>query len=208
MKSIVITLPHFFDGEAECINRIIRSGVDLVHIRKPGCDDRLKFLNLLNAINPDYIAGHIVLQDEVFLAEEFEVYGVHLTRRSPICPAYHRGNISLSCHSLEEVQKYKSKKRVGYMFLSPIFDSISKEGYLSAFTPDILRQASSEGIIDGRVVALGGITLQRLPQIREYGFGGAALLGDVWKRKDDADFDDYLHRLVSACRANDSTTCV
>lgn len=196
MKSIVITLPGFFEGEGEKINSIIESGVDLVHIRKPGCDSS-DFIKLLDSINPEYLAGHIVLQDCVYLAEEYEVYGVHLTRRGPICPTYHRGNISLSCHTLDEVRKYKAKRRVGYMFLSPIFDSISKTGYHSAFTPDTLAQASAEGTIDGRVVALGGISIGRIAQIREYGFGGAALLGDVWKRKDDADFDDYLHRLVS-----------
>lgn len=196
MKSIVITLPYFFKGEAQYIDHIIESGVDLVHLRKPGCDST-EFFNLLNDINPNYLAKHIVLQDYVTFAEEFDVYGVHLTHREPMCPTYHRGNISLSCHTLDEVAKYKQKQRVGYMFLSPIFDSISKKGYRSAFTEAEIIKACSDGIIDDKVIALGGITIERIPQIKKYGFGGAALLGDVWKRKDDADFDKYLHRLVS-----------
>ena len=34
--TIVITLPHFFDGEAERIVQLLRRGdIDLIHLRKP-----------------------------------------------------------------------------------------------------------------------------------------------------------------------------
>jgi len=34
--TIVITLPHFFDGEAERIAQLLRRGdIDLIHLRKP-----------------------------------------------------------------------------------------------------------------------------------------------------------------------------
>ena len=33
--TIVITLPYFFDGEAEQIVQLLHSSVDLIHIRKP-----------------------------------------------------------------------------------------------------------------------------------------------------------------------------
>jgi thiamine-phosphate pyrophosphorylase len=64
--------------------------------------------------------------------------------------------------------------------LSPIFDSISKVGYKSAFTNDELLKASKDGIIDERVIALGGITPDKIPYLRELNFGGVAMLGSIY----------------------------
>ena len=49
-----------------------------------------------------------------------------------------------------------------------------------------------------KVVALGGVTLQNIPQVKDFGFGGVAVLGDVWQRVGDADVDDYLDSLRMA----------
>lgn len=65
------------------------------------------------------------------------------------------------------------------MFLSPIFDSVSKQGYTSAFTDNVLKQASKDGIIDNKVVALGGVTPDKINYLRQLNFGGAAMLGCV-----------------------------
>ena len=68
----------------------------------------------------------------------------------------------------------------------PIYDSISKEGYSSAYSCDTLQKAQQAGIIDSKVMALGGITLEHLPEIAALGFGGAVLLGDVWQQAKEA----------------------
>lgn len=70
-----------------------------------------------------------------------------------------------------------------YVFLSPIFDSISKSGYHSAFTLEVLQQAAAHNIIDEKVVALGGVTPDKVKWLRQIGFGGAAMLGAVWGEK-------------------------
>ena len=67
------------------------------------------------------------------------------------------------------------------MSLSPIFDSISKVGYKSAFTEEELRKAHHEGIINERVMALGGVTFERIPNVLDLGFGGGMILGDAWQ---------------------------
>ena len=36
-------------------------------------------------------------------------------------------------------------------------------------------------IINGNVIALGGITVDKISQVRDYGFGGVAILGSAWK---------------------------
>jgi hypothetical protein len=64
-------------------------------------------------------------------------------------------------------------------------------------TPEELKAASKHGIIDKRVIALGGITTDNIRTIKKYGFGGAAILGDIWDRFDEHDtinFAEVLQR--------------
>lgn len=69
------------------------------------------------------------------------------------------------------------KDECDYLFLSPIFDSISKAGYRSAFSHEQLQRAADEGVIDRKVIALGGVTPERIPYLHSLGFGGVAMLG-------------------------------
>lgn len=74
-----------------------------------------------------------------------------------------------------------ARPRFSYMFLSPIFDSISKEGYRSAFPMEVIRSAAEDGLIDRRVFALGGVCASNIAETQAAGFGGAAVLGAMWK---------------------------
>ena len=76
--------------------------------------------------------------------------------------------------------------------MSPIYDSISKDNYHSAFTAEELRQAQKSKIVDGKVMALGGIDADNILEVKDFGFGGAALLGDVWNKFDACSDENYL----------------
>lgn len=193
MKWIVITSPDFVPGEATFIDLLFRCGLDLLHLRKPDAsvDDCRRLLNEI----PREWHNRIVTHDYFQLADEFPLYGVHLNRRNPVPPIGFRGSISRSCHSLDEVME--NKPQCNYVFLSPVFNSISKEGYESPFSDATLKQAAGRGIIDNKVVALGGISCDSLPQVRAWGFGGAAFLGDIWQRKDSDDVEEYLKNIAS-----------
>lgn len=193
MKWIVITSPDFVPGEATFIDLLFRCGLDLLHLRKPDAsvDDCRRLLNEI----PREWHNRIVTHDYFQLADEFPLYGVHLNRRNPMPPIGFRGSISRSCHSLHEVME--NKPQCNYVFLSPVFNSISKEGYESPFSDEALKQAAGRGIIDNKVVALGGISCDSLPQVRAWGFGGAAFLGDIWQRKDSDDVEEYLKNIAS-----------
>ena len=119
--------------------------------------------------------------------------GVHLNRRNAAVPAGFRGLVSRSCHTLDEIAAHPA---CDYLFLSPLFDSISKSGYRAAFTDGELRDAAARGLLGERVVALGGIRPELLPRVRELGFGGAALLGAVWRDASPA----ALHRTMEHIR--------
>ena len=98
-------------------------------------------------------------------------------------------HISHSCHSLEEVKEMKRK--CDYVFLSPVFDSISKMNYNANYTPEEIKKAHKAGIIDKKVIALGGIDEDNIKQVKNYGFGGAAILGALWDKFDTCCDRDY-----------------
>lgn len=191
MKWIVITSPNFLQGEATFISRLFDHGVDLLHLRKPGASMEA-CRQLLDEI-PHEWHNRIVLHSHFELASTYNLHGVHLNHRCPHAPEGFDKSISCSCHSLEEVEQNKPQKN--YVFLSPIFDSISKEGYGAAFSPEVLRDAASQHLIDDKVVALGGIDASHINALKEWHFGGAAFLGDIWNRIDDKDVDAYLDHL-------------
>lgn len=175
--TIVITLPYFFDGEAEQIVQLLHSSVDLIHIRKP--ESKAEEVEKLIMSIPSEYYPRLVLHDHHELAMKYHLHGVHLNGRNPQPPMGWEGSVSKSCHSLEEVKEWKGK--CDYVSLSPIFDSISKQGYHAAFSSTEIEEASRQGIIDKKVLALGGVTFNKIDDVLRMGFGGGMILGDAWK---------------------------
>ena len=106
-------------------------------------------------------------------------------------------------HSLEELTAHKGKYE--YAFLSPVFDSISKEGYKSKFRHRLHRfsQIKSELIraISGKaVIALGGIDEDKIETCRELGFAGVAVLGAIWNSSSPI---EKFKRLKTLCQKKD-----
>lgn len=195
MYLIIITEPQFTDNEAAIIAQLLRWGVDLVHLRKPESSAE-ELAKLIEAI-PTAYHNRLVLHDHFDLAAHFTLHGLHLNHRNSVLPPNHKGTVSQSCHTLDEVKVCKTK--CDYVFLSPVFNSISKQGYTSAFTPKALSEAKKQGLIDQKVVALGGITAANIDKTKYYGFGGVALLGDIWSRTADKNFKEYVRKIVEIC---------
>ena len=130
MLWIAVTPPAFHDGEAAFISRLLAGGVDVVHLRKPGSPEA-ECAGLLEALSEDERA-RVVVHDHFDLAARYGLMGIHLNSRNPSVPEGFHGQLSRSCHSMEEVRRFKPE--CGYVFLSSVFDSISKQGYASAFS--------------------------------------------------------------------------
>ncbi len=160
MKLIAITTPNFWHGEDLAICRLLDSGWNRVHIRKPSADKKL-IEELIRKI-PEKYRQALSLHDHFDLAIKYGIGGVHLNQRNPLPPDVWNGLISRSCHSIEETIKYS---HLDYVTLSPIFDSISKPGYKSRFSADELRQTDLS-----KVYALGGVTFSRIAELKELGF--------------------------------------
>lgn len=176
MRLILFTRPDIFEGEAAVITAIMERGLETLHLRKPDtADERIE--RLICAI-PTRFHSRIVLHGAFHLAERYGLRGIHLNSRSPLPPQGYKGQISRTCHSLDEVARFKDE--CDYVTLSPIFDSISKRGYAAAFTREQIDGARRAGLIDKSVIALGGIDESNIAAVHGMGFGGAALLGAVW----------------------------
>ena len=177
MRLVVITREEFTAEEPETILRLLEGGIDRIHLRKPAATEP-EMRRLVESL-PAACYPHLSLHDHLPLAAEYGLGGVHLNGRNPMPPEGFRGLVSRSCHSLAELEA--AAPTTDYRFLSPIFDSISKSGYRAAFSETGLRDAAARGVIDTRTLALGGVSPSRLPQVRAWGFGGAALLGCIWR---------------------------
>lgn len=156
MLKIAITPEVPRKDEVDRIRAIIGEGWDRVHLRWPraGVEEYLSVLDRLTPQEREHVVLHS--RDKEVIALEH--------------PALH-GRDSRSCHSLEEVGKDFDRFR--YSFLSPVFDSVSKQGYQAAFTLEQLSLVRPEW----SVVALGGVTPETLPRLRRYNFVGYAVLG-------------------------------
>ena len=216
MRIIVISAPDFLPGEAEAVTALLEAGAWRVHVRKPAAGSD-SIVRLLEAV-PKCCRNRLSLHDHHELAARFGVGGVHLNSRNPSVPAGFGGLVSRSCHSMEELSEYGPV--CDYMFLSPIFDSISKSGYASRFSLDEIRRRiaagsdvaaarmdvmSSDGdcrAVDwGRVFGLGGVCPDNIRLLEEVGFGGAAVLGYLWEPfRQDHDMDSLLVRFAAVRR--------
>jgi thiamine-phosphate pyrophosphorylase len=187
MKLILITPPTYFIEENKIITDLFEEGLDILHLRKP--DTPPMYAERLLTLIPEQYHKRIVVHDHFYLKEEFHLKGIHINHRNPDIPKNYKGHISRSFHSLEEVKGHK--KNYDYVFLSPVFDSISKLNYNSTYSNTELQKAHKAGVIDKKVIALGGIDTNNIKQVKKLGFGGAAILGALWNKFDLCNTCDY-----------------
>ncbi len=178
MELLVISHPEFFPEEEKRITLLFEQGLSRLHLRKPEASAQ-ELEELIRKVDPVW-HPRMVLHDHHELTRRYALGGIHLNSRNPQPPeGFSRGSVSASCHTLDEVAR--KRQQCDYLFLSPVFDSISKEGYAAAFRPDDLLEAAAQRRIDRQVIALGGVTAQRIPFLADLGFGGAAVLGVIWQ---------------------------
>lgn len=81
------------------------------------------------------------------------------------------------------------------MFSENIFDCIEFKDEKSSFSTQQLEKAAKAGLIDKKVYALGGMSLENLKMAKDLGFGGVVICGDIWNRFDihnETDFKELI----------------
>ena len=180
MELILISSPGEKPNEVRFVKRIFEMGLSRFHLRKPDWtfDELRRFLNEF----PDDYLQRIVIHRRKELLKDFPLAGYHLSSREDYFEKDFEGSLSRSFHTLEELRK--NEEQLDYVFLGPIFDSVSKQGYKAAFPPTALRSFFVERrkarVKRPRIVALGGIVPDKVRAALSLGFDGVAALGGVW----------------------------
>jgi len=179
---ILITLPRILKNEAETLAALCGAGVSVIHIRKPEASEPEieELLKTLQALGADM--SRLTIHYNEPLARRYGLGGVHLRIEELLAGAGEGLRRSCSAHGWTEAERAATD--ADYVFLSPLFDSISKPGYRSAIDPaeaaERLRRRK------GRIVALGGIRPANIARVRRIGFDGAAVLGAAWSADEKA----------------------
>lgn len=188
MKLIVISSPVSLPNESLVLTMILKEGVDYLHIRKPEADLSL-VRDLLDSI-PNEFHSKIKLHYYQELLNDYPEIGFHHSSKTDFDSSINREQ-SKSFHTFEEVEL--SQYNYEYCFLSPVFPSISKQGYIPHYS---LREFESflKGYKNQRIVALGGVNEQNCKKIGQIGFAGVAVMGELWNEKNT---DSILKKIVS-----------
>lgn len=189
MKLIVVSNFSDVPNEHYLLNLLFCEGLQYFHLRKSGYTAS-RMAAYIERI-PEPFRRYVVLHSHFELVERYGLRGAHFTKKycyedflrdrgqDPTPPRKQFfAHLSFSLHSIQEVKK--ASPMFDYLFLSPIFDSISNRGYNSKFRINDLKVFLGEKPDRPNVIALGGITDHVVDQAFDAGFDGLALLGHLW----------------------------
>ena len=108
MKIIAITTPKVINEDTFLIKNLLERGIDFVHLRKPDADIN-ECRKLLAQLTQEE-RSKIIIHDFSELYVEFSLKGIHVNRNVTSLPHGYNGYKTRSCHSLEEIIKYKNGK--------------------------------------------------------------------------------------------------
>jgi thiamine-phosphate pyrophosphorylase len=189
MKPVVISPADHDTREPTVLGRLLETGLERYHVRKPGWT--LEQLSRLLAPWPRAWRARVVLHHHHELVAQLGLGGRHWpgddADPAASAPPAPDGLTSRSCHDLAILRA--ALGRFDAVFFGPVFPSLSKPGHglrpetdfaavsalLAARTPTERRT---------RVLALGGITAATAPRALALGFDGVAVLGAIWQAAD------------------------
>ncbi|MEC4888941.1 MAG: thiamine phosphate synthase [Nitrospira sp.] len=128
----------------------------------------------------------LLINDRVDLALALDLDGVHLRANSlPVSVARrllggHR-LLGVSTHSIDEVRR-ANDDGADYVIVGPVFDTPSKRAFGMPLGLERLAEACGGSSIP--VFAIGGITRERIADVRRAGAYGVAMIGGILGRRD------------------------
>jgi hypothetical protein len=198
---ILFTYPEALPHETLLLQNLMQDEWDFLHVRKPDYskEEMINFLEMIPQFH-----HKVVLHTHYELIREFELAGINLNKRAmsrltaadeltsacDIRELTLNGKeilvygtrpdlVTFSAHSYSEIQQLPFK--TDYVFLSPIFHSISKAVYHPAFEDENILSAFLADT-PRKIIALGAVNMERIATCKRLGFDGYAMLGDIWKK--------------------------
>jgi thiamine-phosphate pyrophosphorylase len=172
-----MTKSTFFVEEDKILASLFDEGLDDLHLFKPGSSPMYseRLLTLLDEEHYKKITVH----DHFYLKEEYQLRGIHLDDPQTEIPNGYKGKTGVTCTDLELLKPLK--KRHDYVFLDGVFADPLRQS-LSDYTDEAIHDASHHGWIDRHVYAMGGVTIERIKQAKDMGFGGVVIGDDLWDK--------------------------
>lgn len=196
MKLVIMTKPQFFVEEDKILATLFEEGMDNLHLRKPNSSPMYseRLLSLLS----ESCHRHITVHDHYYLKNEYGLGAIHIDDPAAPMPEGYKGHFSRTCTAVSQLKE--AKRKAEYVFLKGFADSLSDPTAHAAFTQEELEKAADDGLIDRHVYAMGGICMENIRQVRELGFGGVVVCGDLWNRFDIHNETDYRQLILHFTR--------
>ena len=183
----IITHTGQLQDETTLWAQLLAEGADSILVRKPGWQEADYEMLLLQTDPSCY--PKLIIADHPVLCERYGLLGIHFGEalRGYIKPetmlSYQQRGLllSTSIHSAQTVQNVSNSW--SQLLLSPVFDSISKAGYVAAFDKNF---RLNKDCYEGNVIALGGIDQHNADQARRMLFDGIALHDALWQKPERA----------------------
>ena len=203
MKIVVISHPEEIQDELKTTVRLFETGLERFHLRKPHYSKNAmrRFLDQV----PFSYRSRIVIHSHHELSVAYSLAGIHVSEkhrkkrylRTWLMTKYLKLRrpelkITTGFHTLGSLKN--ENPLYEYVFLSPVFDSISKIGYRNTFNEDSLVKMIKKSAC--KVIALGGIDEDKIDKAQELGFYGVALLGSIWKSSEPV---EKFKRIQQSC---------
>jgi thiamine-phosphate pyrophosphorylase len=176
-RLIVISSEKDMPGETELVNELFENGMQLFHLRKPHWSTAGQAM-FLDKINPRFITNISIHQHHEHV-NDFGLRYVHFNSKnvnnfSLLKKQNSFLKTSFSFHSYAEIEQHH--ELFDYGFLSPVFDSISKTGYVQQINPELVIDKN----LTTKIIGLGGVTKNNIRSLLQRGFYGGAVLGAIW----------------------------
>jgi thiamine-phosphate pyrophosphorylase len=176
---IVIAPEHDTPNEIAILNQLFEAGLEYYHLRKPykNYEEHCVYLNQIDETYHNRIVVHYFHE----LVNTYNLKGIHFQeqkRKDHIDNPghYFKGlsmygkTISSSFHELDELENCDFE--FDYHLLSPVFSSISKQGYEG--------RGFDVNHSDKLIIGMGGVTIETISEVFKLGFKGIGVLGGVW----------------------------
>ncbi|MNI55908.1 transcriptional regulator TenI [compost metagenome] len=175
MELIVIAHPKILKDEALLVNQLFEAGLPVFHLRKPEADEAAH-RKFMDGILPEY-HNRIALHHFHSLAGDYNIKRIHHTesfrKNSTVGDFTRPYTFSTSIHQMAEIDQIS---QYHYSFFGPVFNSLSKPGYMGIANKGFSINRSKTT----KLIALGGIEINNIDQVKAINFDGIALLGSIW----------------------------
>jgi thiamine-phosphate diphosphorylase len=167
------------DAVVRCVAAAARAGIDLIQVRERDLEGRS--LTRLVHRCVDAVAGtraRVLVNDRVDVALAAGAHGVHLPGHGVPAPRVrtivpYGFLIGRSVHHASEAARVAEEGGLDYLIFGTVFATSSKAGIAPAGVGGLAATARAVSL---PVLAIGGVTLNRAPEIAQSGAAGAAAI--------------------------------